>query len=164
MSTHRPLLRVIETPVVPGPTVNFCGHCGEVPPPADPAPRVCDRCGLGVVLSAPENVAPSARTPFLVIDSRLSICAVSRLAEDLLQVSEVNAINRHLTDFILPADAEVGGPESLVGSIIAAAGGSVAPHDIVVRPAGEYGVRYLVRVGPCGPPTAALIVFSEDAV
>ena len=147
----------------PRPEVLFCGHCGRAPEGVDilPASRVCDRCGLGLLLSAPPQAAPSVDDPFLLVDGTLSVCAVSRLAEDLLHVRETDAVNRHVTDFLVPADAEASGPESLVTLLVHAARGDGDTHDVVVRPADEFGIRYWARVGPCGPPKAALLVLAD---
>jgi hypothetical protein len=147
----------------PRPEVHFCGHCGRAPEIADimPASRVCDRCGLGLLLTAPAEAAPSPADPFLLIDGTLSICAVSRLAEGLLHVSETEAVNRHVTDLLVPADAEASGPESLVNLVVHAARGEGETHDVVLRPADEFGIRFWARVGPCGPPRAALLVLAD---
>jgi hypothetical protein len=126
-----------------------------------PASRVCDRCGLGLLLSAPADAAPSPADPFLLIDGTLSVCAVSRLAEDLLHVRETDAVNRHVTDLLVPADAEASGPESLVNLVVHAARGEGETHDVVLRPADQFGIRFWARVGPCGPPRAALLVLAD---
>jgi hypothetical protein len=118
-------------------------------------------CELGLILHAPADVAPRAQDPFLVIDGSLVVCALSARAEKLLGVLETRAINRPIGDFIVPADCEAGRPDSLVSAVMAAAFGEGEPQTVVVRPAGEYGVRLWVRVGPCGPPSAALLVLAD---
>ena len=46
-----------------------------------------------------------------------------------------------------------------LGSLVSSAAmGFAPPTSVVVRPSGEYGVRYAARVGACGPPEGALIV------
>jgi hypothetical protein len=149
----------------PQPDVRFCGHCGM--PPADGSSealtRVCARCELGLMMSAPPAAAPSPDDPFLLVDGQLSVCAVSRHAEDLLLIPETQAVNRHITDLLLPADIELAGPESLVNLIVHAARGVGETHDVVLRPAHEFGIRFWARVGPCGPPQAALIVLADQA-
>jgi hypothetical protein len=145
------------------PVEDFCGHCGRPPEATDaqPASRVCRRCGLGLVLQAPKGVAPNAAEPFLVVDSRLTVCAVSRKAEDLLGVPETRAVNRHIGEFLLPAAAEATGPEDLLAQLVTAATSDEDADTVVVRPVGEFGVRYRARIGPCGPPRAALIVLGD---
>lgn len=121
--------------------------------------RVCALCGLGVVVSARADLAPRKGEAFVIVDRQLKLCGLSRGAERLLAVDEPEAVHRHVSDFLEPADAEAGsGDELLQGIVASAAMGLTAPHSIVVRPTGEYGVRYAARVGSCGPPEGALIV------
>jgi hypothetical protein len=147
----------------PRPHVRFCGHCGRPPVAADiqPASRVCARCGLGLLLSAPPDAAPSPDDPFLLVDGQLSICAVSRLAEELLLTTETDVVNRHIGDLLVPADVEIGGPETLVELIVHAARGDGETHHVVLRPVQEFGIRFWGRIGPCGPPHAALVVLAD---
>jgi len=147
----------------PEPEVLFCGHCGRPPEVTDipPSSRVCARCGLGLLVAAPAGVAPSPDAPFLLVDGTLSVCAVSRVAEGVLRMPETQAINRHIADLVVPADAEASGPESLVNLIMHAARGEGEIHEVVVRPADEFGIRFWAKIGPCGPPRAALLVLSD---
>lgn len=142
--------------------VSFCGHCGLRPEAtADASPsRVCGHCGLGLVLHAGADLAPAAGEPFLVIDSTLSVCAVSAEAEQLLGIDETRAVNKHVADFLVPADANAPSAENLLALLVAVAGGDGEPHTTIVRPRQEFGVRYRARIGVCGPPHAALLVLS----
>lgn len=143
--------------------VSFCGHCGSAPPAnAEPAAsRVCGHCGLGLILQAPSDLAPQAHEPFLVIDSTLSVCAVSARAEELLGTDETLAINRHIAEFVVPADANAPSAENLLVLLVDAASGVGEPRTAVVRPRSEFGVRFRARIGPCGPPHAALLVLTD---
>lgn len=145
------------------PVEAFCGHCGRPPeaPDTQPATRVCRRCGLGLVLQAPKGVAPRAGEPFLVVDSRMEVCAVSRKAEDLLGVPETRAVNRHVSEFLIPAEAETARAQDLLTRLVVAATSEEDAATVVVRPVGEFGVRFRARIGPCGPPKAALVVLGE---
>jgi PAS domain-containing protein len=156
----RPLLRLVPDPAEPTPVVSFCGHCGEAPPtPMAARSRVCALCGLGVVITAAADLAPRSGEAFVIVDRQLKLCALSRGAERVLGVDEPDAVHRHVGDFLEPADAEAGsGDELLQGIIASAAMGFAPPRSVVVRPSGEYGVRYAARVGSCGPPEGALIV------
>ncbi len=147
-------------PVLDFPIHGFCGHCGKRPDPEGPAQRVCPSCQLGLVIGAPESVAPRQGEAFLVVDGKLQICAVSRGAEKVLGAAETEVVNQTLTDVLLPADAEAAGIESLVSTIVHAARGEGAARSLVVRPAGEWGIRWFARVGPCGAPSAALLVLA----
>lgn len=164
MSSARPLLRLLpDPPSEPVPVVSFCGHCGQAPPtPMAARSRVCALCGLGVVISASADLAPQKGEAFVIVDRQMKLCALSRGAERLLGTDEPDAIHRHVGDFLEPADAEAGRGDELLQNIVAtSAMGMGAPTSIVVRPTGEYGVRYAARVGACGPPEGALIVLGS---
>lgn len=155
--------------VIPGfgetraePYVDFCGHCGRRAEAVTPATRVCGSCHLGLIVSAPESLAPGVEEPFLIVDGRLQVCAVSRRAERLLGLAESETVDRQLTDVLLPADAEAVGIEGFVSTIVHAARGDRIVRDLVVRPAGEWGIRWFTRIGPCAKPSAALIVLAPN--
>ncbi len=142
--------------------VSFCGHCAvrpEVVKRAQPS-RVCGHCGLGLVLQATVDLAPRRDEPFLVVDTTLSVCAVSAAAEELLGIDECRAVNKHIADFLVPADANAPSAENLLALLVDVAGGCGEPRTTVVRPRHEFGVRFKARIGPCGPPHAALLVLS----
>ena len=44
--------------------------------------------------------------------------------------------------------------------LVEVAGGAGDSRTAVVRPRQEFGVRFRARIGPCGPPHAALLVLS----
>ena len=142
--------------------VSFCGHCARQPDPlqSDQPSRVCGHCGLGLVLQATVDLAPRHDEPFLVIDTTLSVCAVSAAAEELLGIDETNAVNKHIADFLVPADANAAGAENLLALLVEVAGGSGEPRETVGRPRQELGGRFKARIGPGGPPQAALLVLS----
>jgi PAS domain-containing protein len=146
--------------------VQFCGHCGRaaVTDIAQPASRVCGRCELGLLIGAPPQLAPAPSDPFLLVDSTLSVCGVSALAEELLGVPETEAVNRHFNELLVPADAEASSPGDLVNLLMHAARGDGEVHDVVVRPTAEFGIRYWARIGPCGPPRAALVVLGDGRI
>jgi hypothetical protein len=152
-------LRLVPAVAEPKPQRTFCGHCGAEPQ-SELHGRVCEDCGLGVLLTANIDVAPNVDDPFLIVDGSLCVCAVSRLGEELLGVDETEAVNRHLSEFLVPADAEAAGADNLMDLVINAASESADPHVAVVRPPDEFGIRFRVQVGACGPPRAALLVLS----
>jgi hypothetical protein len=147
----------------PRPDVRFCGHCGRPPVESDivVASRVCTRCELGLLVSAPPEAAPRPEDPFLLVDGQLSVCGVSRRAEQLLQTTETEVVNSHIADLLVPADVEVSGPEALVNLVVHAARGTGETHHVVLRPAKEFGIRFWARIAPCGPPRAALVVLAD---
>jgi PAS domain-containing protein len=142
----------------------FCGHCAApAPGSAPPAPtaRVCRACGLGLLLETRREVLPTDRDAFLVIDSALSVQAMSRRAQTLLAVTEEEAVNRPVIEFLVPADAEAQGPSGFAASIVQAADDDDEPRTAVVRPWNTFGVRMRAKIAPCGPPRAALIVLQD---
>jgi hypothetical protein len=149
-------LRVLGVPAPAGPRVAFCSHCAKAPPGGvapEVGSRVCTGCGLGLLLEAPEALAPKARDAFLVVDRSLAVHALSKRAEKLLGLREMDALDRRVTDLLVPADAEAsgaGGPHHLSALLVEAATGAEEVASAVVRPADEFGVRFSARVGPCG--------------
>ena len=157
MSLH---LRLVPAVAEPRPQRTFCGHCGTEPQ-SDIHGRVCESCGLGVLLTADADAAPHPGDPFMIVDGSLCVCALSRVAEELLGVEETEAVNRHLSEFLVPADAEAAGADNLMDLVINAAGAGSETRVAVVRPPDEFGVRFRAQVGACGPPRAALLVLSD---
>jgi hypothetical protein len=144
----------------PGPSVSFCGHCGARPPAdARERSRVCGTCELGLLLECSADFAPPVGGAFLVLDGSLSVCAVSAAAERLLASCETEAVNRHITELLVPADAEAEGRATLAAAVTWAARGDDAVRRVVVRPANTFGVRLTARIAPCGPARAALLTF-----
>ncbi len=141
----------------PDERVSFCGHCGSRPEQETDS-RVCSSCGLGLLLETSASAAPDAGGAFLVIDSSMAVCAVSAAAEELLATRETEAVNRHLTELLVPADAEARGPANLAVAVTWAARGDGEIRRTIVRPAKTFGVRLKARIASCNSPDAALIV------
>jgi hypothetical protein len=163
MSAGRRMLKLVGEPAEVRPAKIFCGHCAREPEGGAPRltdSRVCQGCGLGLLLEADPAMAPTPTDPFLVTDAGQHICAVSKAGESLLGVDEPQAVNRHLTDFIVPADLGHPAAYSLAAAVVAAATGAAEPIHIAVRPPAMFGVRHWARIGSCGPPSAALIVIA----
>jgi hypothetical protein len=157
----RPFLRLVGSTSEAAPEWSwFCGHCGAKPVGATPAPvaRVCEECGLGLLLEARSDAVPDLDDAFLVVDSSLSVQAMSRRAELGLGVREGNAVNRHVTELLIPAQAEGIEPVSLAVAITLAARGDEDGMVAFVRPTHTFGVRLEARIATCGPPRAALLV------
>jgi PAS domain-containing protein len=163
---QRPALRLVEGGL--DRTANwlwFCGHCaapspnGAAPPPTA---RVCTSCGLGLLLEAREDVVPSSKDAFLVVDSSLLVQAMSREAQSLLGVTEEAAIDKPVAELLVPADAEAQGRTGFAAAIaIAAEGNDVDTVRNFVRPWNTFGVRLRARIATCGPPRAALVVLEN---
>jgi PAS domain-containing protein len=139
----------------------FCGHCaspspgGAAPPPTA---RVCTRCGLGLLLETREDAVPDPRDAFLVVDSRLLVQAMSREAQTLLGLAEEDAVDRPVSELLVPADAEGESRGGMAAAVAEAAAGDEADGRAYVRPWNTFGVRMRARIATCGPPRAALIV------
>jgi diguanylate cyclase (GGDEF)-like protein len=142
--------------------VRFCGRCGQRSPLVTSG-RVCVKCGLGTLMLAPEDMAPTSREAFLILDEHLAVGAVSRRAESLLGVSESDALDRHIDDLLVPA-ATGGARVGTVGAVIAPALATADSRHVEVRLArAENGDGpYRARIGSCGPPTGTLVVFTDD--
>ncbi len=67
---------------------------------------MCRSCHLGLLLETRGDLIPTARDAFLVVDSGLLIQAVSRRAENLLEITEALSVNQPLKNVLAPADAE----------------------------------------------------------
>ena len=148
-------------PAEAAPRVVFCSHCAKSPPGGvapEVGSRVCTSCGLGLLLEAPEALAPKARDAFITIDKSLAVQGLSKRAEKLLGLREIDALDKRVTDLLVPADAEAAGPHHLGALLVEAAGGVEEVSEMVVRPADEFGVRFAARIGPCGPTPGALVV------
>ena len=88
-------LAIVPTPAYePVPEISFCSSCGTPPTPGSDS-RVCGACQLGLMLTAAADVAPGPGSAFVVIDSSLSVCAVSAAAEKLLATNETDAVFPH---------------------------------------------------------------------
>jgi len=126
---------------------------------SDAPSRVCGGCGLGLLLECGADVAPAAGGAFMVVDSSLSVCAVSAAAERLLETKETDAVNRHVTELLVPADTEAQVRQNLAVAITWAARGDNETRKVKVRPANTFGIRISARIASCGPPKAALVTF-----
>jgi hypothetical protein len=139
----------------------FCGHCAAgAPGGIAPAPtaRVCETCGLGLLLETRADGLPEPGDAFLVVDSSLRVQALSNRAERLLEMSEAEAVDRPVVELLASAEGERVGSTQLVEAILAAATGADSFAHARVRPHATYGVRLRARISACGPPRAALVV------
>src|SRR4051794_39000125 len=147
----------------PEPDVLFCGPCGSHASADGPVPasRVCGMCGLGLLIGGGPGLVPREGEAFLPVARPLPVCGGSRRAGALPRVKETEAVDRRITDVLMPADCEVAGAESLVHLIAHAARGEGDGERVVVRPAHEFGIRFWASIGPCGPPKGALVVLRD---
>jgi PAS domain-containing protein len=113
------------------------------------------------MLETRQDIVPTNRDAFLVIDSSLLVQAMSRRAETLLGVTEDSAVNRPVVQLLVPADAEAGRPARFGAALAEAAAGADEPVNAFVRPWNTFGVRLRARIASCGPPRAALVVLED---
>jgi hypothetical protein len=116
-----------------------------------------------MLLETREDAVPSENDAFIVVDSRMLVQAVSREAQQLLAVTEEDAIDTPVSELLISADAESTDRGSFAGSIAEAAQG-LEPETArsFVRPWNTFGVRMRAKIAMCGPPRAALIVLGND--
>jgi len=87
---------------------------------------------------------------------------MSREAQSLLDMSEELAINKPVSELLVPADAEAQGRTGFAAMIAQAADGQDPDTArAVLRPWNTFGVRMRARIATCGPPRAALIVLDS---
>ncbi len=157
LASSRPALRLLDS----APETLFCSHCGERQGEADS--RVCPSCALGLLLKAESKSAPRAGDAFLIVDRSFSVQALSATAEHKLGLRETQAINRHITELLIPAEAEPPAAGSLAVAIARAANGGGNAQPVTVRPSHTFGVRLRARIAACGPPQAALVLLDQPA-
>ena len=163
MSPQSAILRAIE-PDAPR-RQTFCGYCGhrpEVQP--EPETRVCTECELGLLLTTDEGLSPARDEAFLVVDAGLSIRALSKAAEKLFAIVEIDVVDQPLENVLVPAESSDDARGKLNRLLSGAAHEPLTarePDLVVVRPAREFGVRYRARVGRCEPGRSALVVLAK---
>jgi hypothetical protein len=137
--------RLARTDASPRQAVHFCTHCGALSDA--PVSRVCDVCGMGVVLSCEPGVLPRAGAAFLIVKSDLRISAASAAVERVLGDPDA-LVGEPLLEVI-------SGDPSLPRWIARAAMGSRRVTTVALR----HGTRRINgRVAACGEPAAALVV------
>jgi hypothetical protein len=128
----------------------FCTHCGVV---TDDAPqRVCESCGMGVVLYCARDAAPRPGAVFLIVTTDLRVTGASAAAEELFSDSLFDLVGRPLLEVLR-------GDGALARQVARAAMGSSKAATVWVRTE-EHGRPRRGRIVACGDPPAALIVLS----
>jgi PAS domain-containing protein len=115
-----------------------------------------------MLLETRSDAAPFPDDAFLVVDSDLTVQALSHQAQRLLGKTEHDVIDWPITYFLGPADAENGEIGGFMNLLHDATMGSEDLQSVCVRPLGAFGVRVVARIAPCGPPRAALVVLSTQ--
>jgi hypothetical protein len=138
----------------------FCSYCGYPPMGRwrSLAHRVCMRCEMGMVLRAPPGLAPRFYEPFVIVDLRLRLQAVSHHAEGMLKVDEPRAVDVPLANFLVcRTDRD---QIDLAGLVERAVSGSRLATRVELRTAGDPPIEVVARVAGCGAPPAAVLILT----
>jgi hypothetical protein len=160
--THTDLDR--PTAAEPEAKKRFCSRCGEpaVDPPAnDPPPayeqRVCDVCGMGVLLRCCADALPGANSSFMIVTRDLELAALSEAAEAIFGPEEKLIGKARLPELITSTI----GDRKLARAVSQAA---LRVHDPLTLPArladddrADTVGTMACRISTCGPPRAALL-------
>jgi PAS domain-containing protein len=145
--------------------IRFCTRCGTTTDEPDSAllsygfDRVCDRCGMGVMLTGPQKALPSPGAAFVVVTREGRITAVSEAAERLLG-EEPGLLDTPVTSSVTSPD----GDDQFVRTISRAAGGGREVTEVRIVAAAPAARRLgplHARIASCGPPRAALLVLER---
>ena len=145
--------------------VRFCTRCGTTAdePEAQHLPygfdRVCERCGMGIVLTAPRKALAGADAAFLVVGRDARISAVSEAAERLLG-DEQALLGTPLTSSLTSPE----GDDQFLRVLAHAAAGRRDLSDlriVAAAPAARRLGPLRARIASCGPPRAALLVLER---
>lgn len=143
----------------------FCTRCaGTQAEESQGAPfgfdRVCGRCGMGVMLSAPRQALPGSGAAIVVVTREGRISAVSEPAEHLVG-EQAGLLGMPFASALTSAD----GDDMLARQLARAAGGGgreVAEAVLTPVPqAGSRPTQLAARITSCGPPRAALLVLER---
>lgn len=138
--------------------IRFCTNCATLFPAEPPETthphreRVCQVCGLGVLLSTDPKMLSRDHQPLLVVTSDLTISAAGEAALELFGLEWSDVVGEPLLSLL---DTPIRGSE-LADRVSRAATGA---SDISVVSVQVSGTSYEVRVGRCGEPRGALVVF-----
>jgi hypothetical protein len=141
--------------------IRFCSRCGT---PSDASadrpqhgPRVCERCGMGMLLTCTRDAMPGEAAAFLIATFEMRVSAVSQAGERIFG-SEQSLVGMPVLDLI----GSPLGDDQLGRYVGQAAQRACDPVVMPVRlldeakPAVKVGTL-AARIATCGPPRAALI-------
>jgi hypothetical protein len=139
--------------------IRFCSRCGR--PADEPAGRpelrrrICERCGMGMMLSCARDVLPGDAAAFLICTFDLTVTAVSQAGERIFG-KEDKVVGRNLLELVTSPM----GDDQLTRHASLAAQRACDPLVMPLRLASA-GSRKMgtlaARIATCGPPRAALV-------
>ena len=140
--------------------IRFCSRCGhpseEPAQRPDPRGRVCDRCGMGMLLTCSRDALPGEAATFLIATFDLAVSAVSQAGERILGAEQALVGTPLLEVLGSPL-----GDDQLARYCAQAAQRACDPVVMPVRlqaRAERPRVGTLAaRIATCGPPRAAMI-------
>jgi hypothetical protein len=112
-----------------------------------------------VILYAPAGSAPQAREPFVILDQRLTVQAISTVAEILLRVDEPAVLGDPLGGSLISAGGDADDAQ-LWRLVALALAGTPCSDPLQLRTADRRQTYFDAYVTSCGPPSAALIVLT----
>ena len=123
--------------------------------------RVCETCGMGVLLTCLRESLPGPGAAFLIVTAQLRINAVSQPAEALFG-PEQRLVGSVLTDVVSDPVGDDGFSRVVVRAALRNGEPEVVPVRRVREAAREAGTL-AARVSTCGPPRAALVTVQPSA-
>jgi hypothetical protein len=139
--------------------IRFCSRCGH--PADEPAGRpelrrrICERCGMGMLLTCARDALPGDAAAFVICTYDLAVTAVSQAGERIFGKEEA-VVGKHLLDLVTSPL----GDDQLSRHAGLAAQRDCDPVVMPLRAASSKarGVGTLAaRIATCGPPRAALV-------
>lgn len=146
--------------------IRFCSRCGE--PSGEPPraqvhvvrDRVCDQCGMGLMLSCTRDAMPGPAAMFMVFTYELEVSAVSEASERIFG-SEQDLLGRHLGE-VLTSPL---GDDQLLSCVSRASQRASDPVVMPVRGVSDETAKagtLAARIATCGPPRAALVTMEPS--
>jgi hypothetical protein len=139
--------------------IRFCSRCGR--PADEPAGRpelrrrICERCGMGMMLTCARDVLPGDAAAFLICTYDLTVTAVSQAGERIFG-REDKVVGRHLLELVTSPM----GDDQLTRHAGLAAQRACDPLVMPLRLASSKSRKVgtlAARIATCGPPRAALV-------
>jgi hypothetical protein len=139
--------------------IRFCSRCGR--PADEPAGRpelrrrICERCGMGMMLTCARDVLPGDAAAFLICTFELTVTAVSQAGERIFG-KEDKVVGRNLLELVTSPM----GDDQLTRHASLAAQRACDPLVMPLRLASSKSRKLgtlAARIATCGPPRAALV-------
>jgi hypothetical protein len=155
-----PLTEIDRLPVGDGAeAARFCSRCGaghqSASEPRASDIRVCDACGMGVLLQCSSSALPGQREMFLIVTSDLRVSAVSETAEPVFGIEE-KVLGQDVRELLsCPL-----GDDAFAQRISQAAVSATEPTTMPACCKSEAeagGGMMAAKIATCGPPRAALV-------